>query len=94
MLFTYVLNNLPIAAGVEKIQNASQAVADLQVNLQQELVIVEEKKSQTQVCVQSFCACLCLCAHVCVCVRACMRAVSNRGRGLVAAPLNPAAAWL
>lgn len=39
----------PPPAGVDKISQASQAVADLQVNLQQELVIVEEKKQQTQV---------------------------------------------
>lgn len=36
-------------AGVDKISQASSAVADLQVNLQQELIIVEEKKAKTQV---------------------------------------------
>lgn len=37
------------AAGVDKISQASKAVADLQQNLVQEMVIVEEKKATTQV---------------------------------------------
>jgi dynein heavy chain, axonemal len=37
-----------LESGVDKIQQASAQVADLQINLKEEQIIVEEKKAQTE----------------------------------------------